>query len=108
MMKKIWYILIVGCSLGFFACNDVEVGYLDVKNAAYAVDSLHIYKVEETLDKYNADYNEHMSSLLDEIKELQKKEADMGDELDNLMDQIYDLMDLQDAATSDEEYEELF
>ena len=107
MMKKIWYILIVGCSLGFFACNDVEVGYLDVKNAAYAVDSLHIYKVEETLDKYNADYNEHMSSLLDEIKELQKKEADMGDELDNLMDQIYDLMDLQDAATSDEEYEEL-
>lgn len=108
MMKKIWYILIVGCSLGFFACNDVEVGYLDVKNAAYAVDSLHIYGIENTLNKYKADYEEGMSSLLVEIEELENQEADMEEELDLRMNDIYDLEDqMYDPNISDEEYAEL-
>lgn len=107
-MKKIWYILLVGCSLGFFACNDVEVGYLDIKNAAYAIDSLHIYDVKSTLDKYSADYEKGMSSLLAEIEELEKQEIAMEDELDALMDQIYDLEDqMYDPGISDEEYDEL-
>ncbi|WP_141560895.1 MULTISPECIES: hypothetical protein [unclassified Butyricimonas] len=107
-MKKIWYILLVGYSLGFFACNDVEVGYLDIKNATYAIDSLHIYDVKSTLDKYSADYDAGMSSLLAEIEELENQEADMEDELDALMDQIYDLEDqMYDPGISDEEYDEL-
>lgn len=109
MMKKIWYILIVGCSLGFFACNDVEVGYLDVKNAAYSVDSLHLYSVENTLDKYKADYEEGMSSLLAEIEEMENQKAEMEFELDDLDNAMYDLMDQMDQMPdpSAEEYKEL-
>lgn len=108
MMKKIWYILIVGCSLVFFACNDVEVGYLDVKNAAYSIDSLHLYNVENTLDKYKSDYEEGMSSLLAEIEELENQETAMEGELDDRMNDIYDLEDqMYDPNISDEEYEEL-
>ena len=80
MMKKIWYILIVGCLLGLFACNDVEVGYLDVENAAYAKDSMLLYKVEDRLVEYKeiyAQYNERVSDLNDLVADLEEQYDDI-------------------------------
>lgn len=56
-MKKILYLLIVGCSIFFCSCEDVEVGYLETDVAGYSVDTLYLYNIEARLEELQATWD---------------------------------------------------
>lgn len=106
-MKRIMYLLLLGAVLGFFACSDVEVGYLDIKNADYPEDTLHIYNVEEKLVEYKAyqaKYNELAGVIDEQVDEVNDEISQKGEDIDNIN---YDLEDLlyamEDASGADKD-----
>lgn len=56
-MKRILYLLIVGCSIFFSSCEDVEVGYLETDVAGYSVDTLYLYNIEARLEELKASWD---------------------------------------------------
>ena len=51
MMRTIILLLILGCSILFFGCHDVTVGYLFTENAGYSKDTLYIFSIEGKIEK---------------------------------------------------------
>lgn len=110
-MKTIILLLILGCSILFFGCHDVTVGYLFTENAGYSKDTLYIFSIEGKIEKLegNLEYLKEFTAELQ--KELDRLEED-ANKLYSKLDEIYDAQDIlydeyYDPATTVARKEEL-
>ena len=70
-MRTIILLLILGCSILFFGCHDVTVGYLFTENAGYSKDTLYIFSIEGKIEKLEG----NLEYLKEFTAELQKELA---------------------------------
>lgn len=92
-MRTIILLLILGCSILFFGCHDVTVGYLFTENAGYSKDTLYIFSIEGKIEKLegNLEYLKEFTAELQ--KELDRLEED-ANKLYSKLDEIYDAQDI--------------
>lgn len=86
-------------------CEDVEVGYMEVGNAGYSIDTLYLYNIEVRLAEYNeyqARYDESAGPINAQIAE---KEVEYN-RLDKIMDDLSDQLDELEWGTP--EFDELY
>ena len=110
-MRTIILLLILGCSILFFGCHDVTVGYLFTENAGYSKDTLYIFSIEGKIEKLegNLEYLKEFTAELQ--KELDRLEEE-ANKLYSKLDEIYDAQDIlydeyYDPATTVARKEEL-
>lgn len=114
-MRNIIYLIALGITYLFSACQDITVGYLETEKANYTIDTLHITanaKQElQRLQNVEQEFYSNTQELQDEIQSLQAEIDALDDqwmeEYDTLEEQLWDEVDEVEAAEDWDRYDEL-